>query len=117
MLRLASLCRRKELVLVSFMFAVISSRCATQEELAAVGKTVGAIQFDATIEINPPLSPNCMLLFARYWVSSNYYRVAVLWAEPNGSRMWFPIYPPTLRINSDAESFSVTDDLFPMNNA
>src|ERR1700722_19318848 len=30
--------------------------------------------------------------------------------------MWFPIYPPTLRIKSDAESFNVSDDLFPKKN-
>jgi hypothetical protein len=108
--------RKKSMVAV-FLLLVAPCSCKREAKVEPVGKSVGVMQFDATIEIDPPLSPNCVVLFARYWVSSNYYRVAVIWAEPHGSGLWFPIYPPTLRVASDPDSFSVTDDLFPKNNA
>jgi len=102
---------------VAFLFVFTTCCSMGESKIDSVRKIEGVIEFDATIEIDPPLSPNSVVLFARCWVASNYYRVSVIWAEPNGDRMWFPIYPPTLRISSDPDSFAVGDDLFPRNNA
>jgi hypothetical protein len=73
-------------------------------------KTV-AFCFDATIELHAPLCQTYVVLFARYWVSPRSYRVAVVWAEPHAGSMNFPVYPPTLSIVSDVNSFTITHQL------
>ncbi|MGA2543221.1 MAG: hypothetical protein ABSG78_16850 [Verrucomicrobiota bacterium] len=69
------------------------------------------LQFDAIIKVSAPVTEAPTLLFVRCWVGSDYYEVAVKWAEPHGS--WFAAYPPTLTVRSDAESFTVAHGLFP----
>ena len=108
--------RNKYRLVALVIFAMIV--CGDCEVAVKSGqKFPGVVQFDAIIEIDPPLSPNCVTLFARYWVATNYYCLGILWAEPYGTRIWFPIYPPTLRVASDDYSFSVSSDFFPKNNA
>src|SRR5579872_2412866 len=85
--------------------------------LPPFGTNIGPLQFDATIQLDPPLAPLHVIVFARYWVGRDYYRIAIIWAEPHASRLWFPVYPPTLSIGSDAESFIITSQLYPANNS
>lgn len=68
---------------------------------------VAMLRFDATVELNAPLCRTDVVLFARYWVSPEFYRVAVVWAEPHAGSLNFPIYPPTLNVVSDREAFRV----------
>ena len=65
------------------------------------------MRFDATIELNAPLCGTHAVLFARYWVSPDLYRVAVVWAEPHAGSPNFPIYPPTSNVVSDREAFRI----------
>jgi hypothetical protein len=73
-------------------------------------KTV-AFCFDGTVELHAPLCQTYVVLFARYWVSPDFYRVAVVWAEPHAGSLNFPLYPPTLRIVSDANYFTISHQL------
>ena len=70
-----------------------------------------AVRFDAVIELNAPLCRTHVVLFARYWVSSDSYRVAVVWAEPNAGAINFPIYPPTLNVVSDPNRLAIRHQL------
>jgi hypothetical protein len=70
-----------------------------------------SVVFDAIIEINPPSLNQYVCLFSRYWVTADAYKITVLWAEPNFSRMWFPIYPPGLSITSDTNVFLVNHQI------
>jgi len=74
-----------------------------------------SVEFDATIELNPDMNGYHTILFARYWVGQGFYRVAIIWAEPNGSGLAFPVYPPTLSIGSDPYSFTIEHPLQPQN--
>ena len=81
---------------------------------------VTMLRFDATVELNAPLCRTHVVLFARYWVSPEFYRVAVVWAEPHAGSLNFPIYPPTLNMVSDPKGFTIAhqfqhmyDGLFP----
>lgn len=65
------------------------------------------LRFDAIIELNAPLCRTYVVLFARYWVSPESYRAAVVWAEPHAASLNFPMYPPTLNLVSDPNSFSI----------
>lgn len=73
---------------------------------------ISGIQFDALIELAPPSIHEYVCLFVRYWVAPDRYKLTILWAEPDSYKMWFPIYPPTLKIVSDTTSFSVQHQFF-----
>jgi hypothetical protein len=70
----------------------------------------GAIQFDAVIELNryspDSLRQDYTMIFARYWVARNYYSVAVVWAEPQSTDMFFTARPG-LSMSSNEHSFNV----------
>jgi hypothetical protein len=74
---------------------------------APTDSNVGVLHFDAIVELNAPLCRTHVVLFARYWVSPQSYRVAVVWAEPHAGSLNFPIYPPTLNVVSDPNSFTI----------
>lgn len=65
------------------------------------------IQFDAIFELNAPLARTHVVLFARYWVSPDNYRAAFVWAEPHSGGFNFPVYPPTLNVVSEPNTFRV----------
>ena len=65
------------------------------------------ISFDATIELYAPNAKTYIVLFARYWVSSTNYRMALIWGEPHAGNFNFPIYAPTMNVASDAHNFLV----------
>jgi hypothetical protein len=78
---------------------------------ATLGEKVGSVRFDALIELNAPLCHTYVVLFAQYWAWPDCYRVAVVWAEPHAGSLNFPIYPPTLNIASDPNSFRISHQL------
>lgn len=80
-----------------------------QEAMSAGEGTT--ICFDGVVELKAPLSRTHVVLFARYWVSRDFYRVGVVWAEPHAGSLNFPIYPPTLNIVSDPNSFRISHQL------
>lgn len=95
------------------MAALVSVCVQTASGIQPTGTNIGGIRFDAVIKLSPPLAPAHVVLFARYWVASNFYHLGVVWAEPHGMHLWFPTYPPTLSIGSDEQSFAVTHGLYP----
>lgn len=66
------------------------------------------VRFDAIIELNARLCRTHVVLFARYWVSARSYRMAVVWAEPHGGSLNFPIYAPTLSMASGPNAFVIS---------
>jgi len=75
---------------------------------AVAGEKSGGVCFDASVELNAPLCRTLVVLFVRYWVAPDFYRVAVVWAEPHAGSLNFPIYPPTLNVASDPNSFRIS---------
>ena len=85
---------------------------STGGAFAPSGTDVGPIRFDAVISLDPPISRTHMLVFARYWVASDYYEMAIVWAEPPGPGLRFPVYPVSLAVGSDASTFEMRHDIF-----
>ena len=94
---------------------ILAILAALGNVLTAEGQAanINALQFDAIVRVSSPAAESPTLLFVRYWIGTDYYEVAVKWAEPHGSGLRFPIYPPTLTIRSDRQSFTVADGLYP----
>ena len=84
---------------------------AAAGRIEPTGTNIGAVQFDAVIELNRysprSLRHDYMLIFARYWVARDYYHAAVVWAEPQSTDMFFAVRPPGLSVASNQQSFSV----------
>jgi len=76
-------------------------------DTSATHDKIDVLQFDSTIELNAPLCRTHVVLFARYWVSPELYRIAVVWAEPHAGSLNFPIFPRTLNVTSDPDSFRI----------
>lgn len=74
---------------------------------ASVTKKTTMLRFDSVIELNAPLCRTHVVLFARYWVSPELYRMAVVWAEPHAGSLNFPIFPRSLNVTSDPEVFRI----------
>jgi len=70
----------------------------------------GAIQLDAIIELNryspDSLRQDYTIVFARYWVARSYYSVAVVWAEPQSTDMFFAA-STGLSVSSNEHSFNI----------
>jgi hypothetical protein len=69
--------------------------------------TTDILQFDSIIELNAPLCRTYVVLFARYWVSPENYRIAIIWAEPYAGSLNFPIFPRSLNVTSDQAAFRI----------
>jgi len=80
------------------------------EDNAQAGPTK-VVRFDATIELNAPILKSHVVLFARYWVAPSFYKIAVLWAEPHALNLNFPMYPVTMMVDSNEETFSVANQI------
>jgi hypothetical protein len=80
-------------------------------ESAPAPDKVATLRFDAIVELNAPLCRTHVVLFARYWVSPEFYRVAIVWAEPHAGSLNFPIYPPTLNVVSDRKAFRIENQI------
>lgn len=85
--------------------------------IVPVGAEAGILQFDGIVELNAPHFQTHVLLFVRYWVSPEFYDVAVTWAEPHVGSLNFPLYPITTVIESNERSFSLTNDVHSMYNS
>ena len=77
---------------------------------------VDVIQFDTIIELNAPKVGTNVLLFARYWVSSSFYSIAIRWGEPDMGALNFPTKPSGLIINSDDTKFSISSQAIKSHN-
>jgi hypothetical protein len=86
--------------------ALRENRTANRMESRDVG-----VQFDAVLQMSSSLMNTHLTVFSRYWVSSNFFKIAVVWAEPHGRGLNFPIYPTTLSVTSTPEYFSVHHDI------
>jgi hypothetical protein len=71
----------------------------------------GLVYFDSIVELKAPLCQTYIVLFLRCWASAQFYRLAVVWAEPHAGSLNFPIYPPTLNLTSDPNSFRLSHQL------
>lgn len=78
---------------------------------------IGAVQCDVILRLDPPAFGSKIFLFARYWVAKDYYYIGVVWSEPHGSGLWFPIYPPSLSLGSNKHTFFVDHSIYPTNSA
>jgi len=87
------------------------------EHVEPSGRNLGsAVQFDAVIEFHQRSSACDVVLFARYWVSTNFYYLGVVWGEPHGRGLDFSVYPPTMTIGSTEQAFKVGHQLNPGRN-
>jgi len=66
------------------------------------GRSVGLIQFDATIYVRRQLDLPNSTIFARYWVCPQYYALAIPWTEP---RVFSILYLSGLACLSDDSGF------------
>jgi hypothetical protein len=71
------------------------------------------IRFDAIIELYSPRTRSYTALFARYWIAPEFYEIGVVWGEPHGRGLSYPIYPPTLNVSKDIKRFSISHAVFP----
>lgn len=71
------------------------------------------VQFDATFELNQPIERLHNFAFARYWVSSELYRLEIIWSEPGAQDLRSHLIPPGLSIQSASGKFWVSNDLMP----
>jgi hypothetical protein len=99
------------MVLVGPLFFVLALPVDAYGNIAPKGTKIGAVQFDAIIELNR-YSPHSWrhdytMIFARYWVARDYYSAAIVWAEPQSTDIFFTIHPPSLLIVSNEQSFKV----------
>jgi hypothetical protein len=76
-----------------------------------------AVQCDVILHLDPPAFGSKIFLFARYWIAKDYYHLGVVWSEPHGSGLWFPIYPPSLSLGSDNRFFSISHSIYSTNSA
>ena len=65
------------------------------------------VRFDTIMTHVSTERQNCVTIFARYWVNLYFYQMTIVWAEPQGRGLDFPVYPPSLTIKSDADIFSL----------
>jgi hypothetical protein len=73
-----------------------------------VNEKVDVVRFDALLKINSTnLLPNS-LLFARYWVASDFYSISIIWAEPSLGNFNYPTIFQSFVINSDNNQFSTS---------
>jgi hypothetical protein len=71
------------------------------------------VQFDATFELNQSIDRLHNFVFARYWVSSELYRMEIIWSEPGAQDLRSHLIPPGLSIQNASGKFWVSNDLMP----
>lgn len=110
-------CLKKSIPKLIFLLSVVLLMCGTAVcKIEPTGTKVGAVQFDVIMELNSSLRHTHVLIFARYWVAPDYYSVSVIWAEPH-TGLNYAVYPATLTITSDKQSFSMGHDIYPVYNS
>ena len=98
---------------IAALFVILSS---VANAIEPSGTPTGPIRFDAAIRLYPEVTSTHMLLFARYWVASDYYEFAVIWAEPAGPGLRFPVFPVSLGGGSSPDQFELRHDIFTVYN-
>jgi len=105
------------ILLISSLFIATVLPGRATGKIEPVGTPIEAVQFDAVIELNRyvPRSDrhDYTIMFARYWVASDYYTAALVWAEPQSSDLYFALYPPGLSVTGNTQSFEVYHGLYP----
>ena len=99
------------LTLVSCFSFILSLSATSAGKIEPAGTNIGAVQFDAVIELNR-YSPHSLrhdytMIFARYWVARDYYSASVVWAEPQSTDLFFAIHPMGLSVFSNEQAFKV----------
>jgi hypothetical protein len=94
------------ILILSLVVLPVLINNTTANEVPKYNK-IDVLQFDSIIELNAPLCRTHVVLFARYWVSPELYRMAVVWAEPHAGSLNFPIFPRSLNVASDPEAFRI----------
>jgi hypothetical protein len=92
----------RHLVLSAACISLVLLACNVKG-FAPVGTPLGTLQFDAIMELNAPIMRTHTVLFARYWVASDHYTVALVWSEPHTGNLNFPAYPVGLVIHSNKD--------------
>jgi len=102
------------ILLISSLFIAMVPTGTASGKIEPTGTNMGAVRFDAVIELNrySPRSPrhDYTLIFARYWVSRDYYTSTVVWAEPQSRDLFFAVQPPSLCVASNKQAFKVFHD-------
>src|SRR5262245_60941745 len=94
-------------MLCSSVVAFSICMCYPSGVLQPTGIGVAAVQFDAVICDESPRGNAYAVLFVRYVVSRDSYRLEVLWGEPHGEELLFPAYPLGLRVESTPNEFRI----------
>ncbi|MFX0209018.1 MAG: hypothetical protein ACFFDT_23745 [Candidatus Hodarchaeota archaeon] len=108
-------------LLVSALFFVFAFYDTASSKIEPTGTNIGVVQFDAVIELNR-YSPDSSqrhyytIIFARYWVSRDYYSLAIVWAEPQSTDLYFAVLPAGLSVYSDKQSFDIVHEAYPKYN-
>lgn len=102
---------RLTVALAVYLFLVVAPCSAAAGQIEPVGASIGVVQFDAVIELNR-YSPDFLrhdytVMFVRYWVARDYYSMAVVWAEPQSTDMFFAVHPPCLSVSSNGQEFRI----------
>ena len=108
------------LALGGYLFVACGLCGIASGKVQPAGVNVGAVQFDAVIELNR-YSPHSLrhdytVIFARYWVARDYYGAAVVWAEPQSTDMFFAVRPPGLSFASNRQEFKLSHESIKKNN-
>lgn len=104
------------IVLVDSLFFILLLSGTAASKIEPAGTDAGAVRFDAVIELNRfssrSLRHTHTLMFARYWVASDYYSAAVVWAEPQSTDLYFTVPPATLSVTSDEQGFNMHHEVY-----
>lgn len=96
---------------IIIIFCMISISTGLVWGITPKGTKASAVQFDGIIEINSLSAKTYAVLFVRYFVSPDYYKASIIWAEPHIGTLNYPIYPPTTIIDSNDKSFSIFNEV------
>lgn len=108
---------QKKLLILTMLILILSTfSCFVYSENVNDEKKTKVIQFDTILELNASKIGTNILLFARYWVSEDFYSIGVRWAEPYIGVVNFPTYAPGFVINSDDKHFSMINKVAEVHN-
>ena len=69
------------------------------------------ISYDAIMELDSPITSKYVVLFVRYCIVGDKYKVDIAWAEPHIGALNYCLYPVTLSVDSEPMSFSTNSQL------
>lgn len=104
----------KPVLIITFFILIFTG--IIYSNISSKEKKSDVIMFDTIFEINAPNAGTPALLFARYWVSKDFYSIGFKWAEPQVGNINFPTYPPGVTITSNEKAFSTTSQVIESHN-